>query len=1439
MSYFHHGVGMPIRKQLLVNVRTALILLTALLGFTATHAMADESPLWVELPKENLQVAPGQYRLPLNMVEPSGVDRVNEASRFGVPMPRGVLRNVANVKLEDEQGRERALQIEPAAFWPDGSYKWIIIDTKLDLPAHAKATWHLSVGDKVKRAEPQSTLRVTEDDDAVTVDTGVLKFVLLKERNEFIHAAWLDRNGDGQYSDDEQIITPPVMEETRGLFVDVHRVRNAVRWRHGDGMHWAVIAPKPEQFKIETAGPLCAEFKYEGWHHSDKSYDMDPWVNVAASSFKYVLRIRAYAGSSTLRVYHTFINTDDPLDTRARSIGLTLPLNLKDKPQYTFGSNSEMQTDSAEPHYLVQDHWDSFQLGKVVSEGNKLKPTTLKQGQVSEGWADISDKRAGLTMVFRDMVKLFPKELGFNGNNAIAYAWPAHKGQTDYEYFWGGNGSEMDLRQPNELDSTTVNAFKTKYPEAYQQFMVGSDTDWERYKLVPDRCNAIGTGKTHELLYDFHTGSVDPQRARNLALAASDPIQPYVTPQWYCWATEVFGRMQPYDPVNFPALELTFDRFVQWCFRHQNEWSKLWGMFDYGDFQTFYKPKGYPEEFGPWGKLMGRYGWLNGEYNNDFEFFLSYMRTGRYADFKIASAYAAHRMDVDTCNYHPNPAWVGAQHRHGILHWSDWLIDQQTFSDGIAALYYTTGDRRARDIALQTGDFAMYDNHANWYDKYSGNFSEHRGSWTRLANIARAYEINPTPKTLTYIDRFIDMVNQHLEPFGGPRDPNGTVQYMGAAFPLAYLVTDNPKIRKLITETGYTYGDQSVLGNFGAYFALQYHFTQDKGLFTLAAIPTTRRMGTPESLETLKNTPLAADSFSSGRNSMLGSTYHMAVMYDAKYDDRRKIAPATLPVAQDDAHYQMIDLRPVMNRDAFGHTTSGTPLPWPEEGKILGTRQPLMNKGGKLVFCGSANHALAADQEISSRLKPGELAWSNWTSYPSTGLSLPTLRSNSPPPSLWNWGPVNFDIVDSRYNQGRSMIGVQGPATVSIPINRKARKLYFLGHVFAVRYDQPLAAPPMLALLAERQVGSYRVRYSDGSVQEVSLINRQNMTPWIYGQAAPAAPFVYGSLGGYNNVWPYQGGVAAYELQVDPVKQIETIDFVSSDPHKELFLYAITALVDGASPTTKTFKYVFGPEASRIADHEVIKGIDAPAAEQSGWLDAHGVQILNETSRSVTLTTDGQMPVLRLRVPADGWYRVQPRIISQHDAVSATVFANGVPVLNHRMFNALAKDGVIDLTFLCRYPLNNENPKFADLTNVDVTPLATPPAFTTPVIDPADLVKYGWVSPNGSKSGAMRDATMRISPPPGKYRLSIKFTPYGGNTGVKLDLTPNGGEPIHDHLVHGAAAVMEVTSTGEGIIVEIKVDAANSTGRVQTWGLDRVELERLDGPDDASSTIKQ
>ena len=87
---------------------------------------------------------------------------------FGVPWPQGALERATTFRLSVE-GKELPLQTWPLAFWPDGSLKWSGFATVM--PSGVTAPVNLSKG----ASQASGSLKITNDGQAVVVDTGALK----------------------------------------------------------------------------------------------------------------------------------------------------------------------------------------------------------------------------------------------------------------------------------------------------------------------------------------------------------------------------------------------------------------------------------------------------------------------------------------------------------------------------------------------------------------------------------------------------------------------------------------------------------------------------------------------------------------------------------------------------------------------------------------------------------------------------------------------------------------------------------------------------------------------------------------------------------------------------------------------------------------------------------------------------------------------------------------------------------------------------------------------------------------------------------------------------------------------------------------------------------------------------------------------------------------
>jgi len=74
----------------------------------------------------------------------------------GVPLPRGVVKDVASLRLTDAQGREIPCQFTPLSrHWAlDGSVRWVLLDFQIDLPANGSVTVWLSNDGPARAAPP-------------------------------------------------------------------------------------------------------------------------------------------------------------------------------------------------------------------------------------------------------------------------------------------------------------------------------------------------------------------------------------------------------------------------------------------------------------------------------------------------------------------------------------------------------------------------------------------------------------------------------------------------------------------------------------------------------------------------------------------------------------------------------------------------------------------------------------------------------------------------------------------------------------------------------------------------------------------------------------------------------------------------------------------------------------------------------------------------------------------------------------------------------------------------------------------------------------------------------------------------------------------------------------------------------------------------------------
>ena len=118
----------------------------------------------------------------LTVKEDAGVARTNEPVTFGVPFPKGMLKDVGTLALKGPNGK-----LIPAAFtvtnrWPeDQSVRWALVDTQLSVPAKGVAAYTVAEGATAAGGEPGPAVRNDLGDLSITI--GGLKYSVSNDKN--------------------------------------------------------------------------------------------------------------------------------------------------------------------------------------------------------------------------------------------------------------------------------------------------------------------------------------------------------------------------------------------------------------------------------------------------------------------------------------------------------------------------------------------------------------------------------------------------------------------------------------------------------------------------------------------------------------------------------------------------------------------------------------------------------------------------------------------------------------------------------------------------------------------------------------------------------------------------------------------------------------------------------------------------------------------------------------------------------------------------------------------------------------------------------------------------------------------------------------------------------------------------------------------------------
>ena len=504
---------------------------------------------------------PGKLNLPLSVTDFSGTNRLGDVVTGGVPLPKGLVRDLAKLRVVDAAGKPVPCQFSVMDRWwaeAEPSVRWVLVDFIAEVYADETATYYLrdDGGDKAA-ATP---LKVTDEADKVTVVTGPLKFTVSKKAFNLFDEAWYDQNGDGQFQDEEKyVVSSP---ENGGVVTSGDWPDPGYK----AGEKYYSAGKPPRFFAIEEQGPCRVSIRVDGTHYAREGGSPD-------GLYDYRVRIQAVAGSPGVRVSYSISN-------------LRVAEKWKVPPIQNFevGTKVEFAGEHAAVFMLDPDHLAAPPLYREGSAVNSL------YGARPEMWGrKCSDGRA---LLYQDSSggeqwqKLEPGGYNdrwpqFQGNAIPGVSFRGFKIYKDGKDEFSGNraGGLLDVRSSGNrvevplrfaVNPTISNQKQSKnrgvilafqdFRQLYPKALYG-EKGRVAAKIFPEEAKRSfhlnrSTGRTHDLLFFFHGPGLYMRHYDWLLLAFENALLPRAPSEWY-------ARTQAWDmgvarTASIPRAE--FDR---------------------------------------------------------------------------------------------------------------------------------------------------------------------------------------------------------------------------------------------------------------------------------------------------------------------------------------------------------------------------------------------------------------------------------------------------------------------------------------------------------------------------------------------------------------------------------------------------------------------------------------------------------------------------------------------------------------------------------------------------------------------------------------------------------------------------------------------------------------------------------------------------------------
>lgn len=608
--------------------------------------------------------------------------RLKTGVSWGVPFAKGTVKKDQAFVLTATANNVIPVQTWPLAYWPDGSIKW------LGCAAVTEPQQSYTLNPVAKTARING-LTVSKVQDVIHVKTGLLNCEINTHGNVLVKQ--LSVNGKVVANNGRLVCT----------------LENREKWNE-QTLSYEDYKSEVKEVVVEQSGPVRGVIKITGVHKSVKN---------GREIFPFTVRLYFYAGSSSVRVVHSFVYDGDQQKDFIKELGLVfdVPMRESDHNRHVgfSGSNGGLWSEAVKPligrypftykgdnsfptkqvageripeitqsdsvalkYYTDFPSWNSYKLTQTTSDAFTISKRTNNQsswlfansGSRSSGLAFVGDVSGGLAVSLKNFWQSYPTSLEIdNARSDVAQLKVS---------LWSKDAEAMDLRHYDTIPHGLLATYED---------------------VQPGLSTPLGVARTSELTLFPFDQLPDRQQISAMAHQGAAPNQLICTPE-YLHAQKAFGTRSLPDRSNDTKvwIENQLDSSVLFYKRaiEEHHW---YGYWNYGDVMHTYDPVRHM-----WRYDIGGFAWDNTELAPGNWLWYSFLRTGDADIYTMAEAMTRHTSEVDC--YHIGE-FKGMGSRHNVSHWGcgakEGRIGQAAWK---RQYYYLTTDERSGDLMRESLD---------------------------------------------------------------------------------------------------------------------------------------------------------------------------------------------------------------------------------------------------------------------------------------------------------------------------------------------------------------------------------------------------------------------------------------------------------------------------------------------------------------------------------------------------------------------------------------------------------------------------------------------------------------------------------------------------------------------------------------------------------------